>query len=192
MERNFNLERNENNYNKVKQMKLEDEIDCYNSVLLMYTDVKGYDSFEWFGTIIEMNEYIKTHDNIAEIVECLDCTNAITIELEDYEPHKLNKYNPAADEIERKIKAIYLPNFVHDSRQSYTFDYNKETNKFHKATEKKIVYDIVSLMEDENWYVFQTETTTEEKFQEDFSYGRAIRIPNDELDSYIKEFNKCN
>lgn len=170
----------------------EDEIEDCNHILLMYEDVKGYDSYEWFGTIEEMKEHIKTHDNIAEIWECIDCTNAISIELEDLEPHKLNKYEHDANEIERNIKAIYLPDLVHDSRQSHVFDYNKDTNKFHMATDKEFSYDIVCLMEDENWYIFHTETTTEEEFEEDFSYGRSIRIPNVELESYIIEFNKWN
>ena len=39
-------------------------------------------TYEWFEDEEELNDFVKDNDNIIEINNCLDCTNAREIEIE--------------------------------------------------------------------------------------------------------------
>jgi len=89
------------------------------------------------------------------------------------------------------IKAIYLPDLAHSSKESFTFEYNKGTKRFYMASDDIIEYDLIFLVEDDNWYIFETELITEDKVEGQVSnvYGETKRILNTDLEEYLKKYN---
>lgn len=90
----------------------------------------------------------------------------------------------------KTIKAIYLPDLAFDSNKSCIFEYKKGQDFFFMATDNEIIYDIEPLVEDENWYIFETELKIDEDSINKFKYGEVKRIPNNKLVEYINEYEK--
>lgn len=86
----------------------------------------------------------------------------------------------------KNIKAIYLPDLAFNSKESCIYEYEKGQDFFYMATDNEIIYDIEPLVEDEDWYIFETDLKIDEKNRE---YGIVKRIPNKHLIEYIKEYD---
>lgn len=52
------------------------------NILLTYRNKEGHFTYEWFEDELELDDFVKGNDNIVEINDCLDCTNAREIEIE--------------------------------------------------------------------------------------------------------------
>lgn len=89
----------------------------------------------------------------------------------------------------KMIKAIYLPDLAFNSKESCVFEYEKGQDFFYMATDSEIIYDIKPLVEDEDWYIFETELKVDEESRDKYSYGEVKRIPNNELLKYLKEYD---
>jgi|GEM_PF-6777214 len=53
-----------------------------NKILLTYTHIKGYDTYDWFDSIDEVNEFVMTSSIVQALIECVDCSLAKSIPLE--------------------------------------------------------------------------------------------------------------
>lgn len=54
-----------------------------NNILLTYVHIDGYDTYKWFENVKSVDEFIKSTDKVHEILECIDCTNAVNIPLNE-------------------------------------------------------------------------------------------------------------
>lgn len=54
-----------------------------NKILLTYTHIKGYDTYDWFDSINEVNEFVMTSNVVHSLIECIDCSLAKSISLEE-------------------------------------------------------------------------------------------------------------
>jgi len=89
----------------------------------------------------------------------------------------------------KKLKAIFLPDLAHDSSKSYTFEYDKEINKFYMVTDKEIAYDPIFLIEMDDWLIFETELVSDEDDEYNGCHGEVKTIPRTDLEEYLKKFN---
>lgn len=56
-----------------------------NKILLTYRHIDGYFTYEWFQSIREIDDFIKSPKGaeVLEIVECVDCSNSVNIDLSE-------------------------------------------------------------------------------------------------------------
>lgn len=56
-----------------------------NKILLTYRHVSRYLTYEWFESIEDLKEFIEGANKkyIAEIIECIDCSKAVNIDLDE-------------------------------------------------------------------------------------------------------------
>ncbi len=56
-----------------------------NKILLTYRHVDGYFTYEWFKSIEEIDGFIENPEGkeVLEIVECVDCSNSVNIDLSE-------------------------------------------------------------------------------------------------------------
>lgn len=52
------------------------------NIILTYTHVNGYDTYDWFSSIDAVKEFVMDSKVIRELRECIDCTLAKPISLE--------------------------------------------------------------------------------------------------------------
>lgn len=51
------------------------------NILLTYEHVGGYLTYGWFESINEANDFVMISEEIASLIECIDCTNCKEIDL---------------------------------------------------------------------------------------------------------------
>lgn len=54
-----------------------------NTILLTYTHVNGYDTFGWFTSIDEIDNFIILEGVVKSLIECVDCSKSTEIELSE-------------------------------------------------------------------------------------------------------------
>lgn len=53
------------------------------NILLTYRNKEDNFVYEWFETVEECKDFIEDNDNIVEVNDCLDCSNAKKIDLKN-------------------------------------------------------------------------------------------------------------
>lgn len=53
------------------------------NILLTFETDAGYNTFGWFDSIEEINEFIMRAEGIVALIECIDCTNCKEIDLSE-------------------------------------------------------------------------------------------------------------
>lgn len=51
------------------------------NILLTYEHIDGYNTYAWFTSIKDVNDFIITSKEITSLIECMDCTNCKEIDL---------------------------------------------------------------------------------------------------------------
>lgn len=54
-----------------------------NKILLTYSHVNGYYTYDWFNSIDEVNEFVMNSNVVHALIECVDCSLAKSIPLEE-------------------------------------------------------------------------------------------------------------
>ena len=53
------------------------------NILLTFETDAGYNTFGWFESIDEINDFIATSEGVVALIDCIDCSNCIQIELSE-------------------------------------------------------------------------------------------------------------
>lgn len=53
------------------------------NILLTFEHVKGYNTYGWFKSIEEIDEFVMMTNVVKSLIECVDCSNCCEIDLDE-------------------------------------------------------------------------------------------------------------
>lgn len=83
----------------------------------------------------------------------------------------------------KKLRAIHILYMALPQETNFTYEYNRETNRFNMISDKDRFCEVECMVDSEDWLIFETELMSNGK---GVIHGEVRRVSSKELKEYIK------